>query len=192
MKWVVLAIVVFVIVSTAIELRYRKTGPGHLPAEEARRRATAARLQEAGWEKLPVATRRPVEKPPAGEAAVNRGALGLGLGLDACFAERPPLLASIDRVSAPAAVDRGADYTAYFTASVRDQQYQLDDVVLLHRGRELVLVPRVEHLPGRELLSRWPDASYCASFPTASLAPGRYEVRLVASGPAAVWTLNVR
>jgi hypothetical protein len=193
MKWVVAAIAVFIAGYTLINLYYRKPGSGHRPYEEAGRRFTAAKLQQAGWERLPVETRRPVEKAPAGDAAaVTRGALGLGLDLGACFAEPPPLLASIDRVAAPAAVARGADYTAYFTGRVPDQQLQLAEIQLYRHDHELVLVPNVEHLPGQQLLSRWPDADYCASFSTQGLPPGRYEVRVVARGPAAVWSLIVK
>jgi len=193
MAWVVAAIAVFVVGYTLINLFYRKPGGGHRPYEENARKVTAARLQQAGWERLPVDTRRPVEKPPAeGSAPVTRGGLGLGLDLDPCFTERPTLLASIDQVTAPATVARGADYAAYFTGSVPDLQFQLGDMQLFRHGEELVLVPNLEHLPGPQLLSRWRDANYCARFSTQTLAPGRYRVRVVASGPAAVWTLTVK
>jgi hypothetical protein len=193
MKWVVLAIVLFIAGSTLVNLYFRKPGRGHQPYEEARRRVTAARLQKAGWERLPVDTRRPAEPPPpGGNASVSRGALGLGLDLEACFTERPPLLASIDRVSAPVAVARGADYAAYFTASLSDQRMQLGEIQLFRSGNDLVLVPRVEPLPGPRLLSRWRDTTYCTSFPTQALPPGRYRVRVVANGPAAVWSLTVK
>ncbi len=193
MKWVGAVIVAFVALYTAVNLFYRKPGRGHEPAAEARARVTAARLKEAGWEKLPIETRRPVEKPAVETpAAFSRGALGFGLDLDSCFVEKPTLLASIDQVTAPSAVARGEPCTIYFTASIRDLQWQLADVRLLRRGHELVLIPTAEHLPGKQLNSRWNDARYCASFSTQSLPPGRYEVRLLASGPAAKWTLMVR
>jgi hypothetical protein len=193
MKWVVVAIAAFIALYTAVNLFYRKPGRGHEPAAEARARATAARLQSAGWQTLPVETRRPIEKPAVETpAAFSRGALGFGLDLDLCFVEKPPLLASIDQVTAPSAVTRGEPCTIYFTASIRDLQWQLAEVRLLRRDNELVLIPTAEHLPGKQLYSRWSDAHYCASFSTQSLPPGRYEVRLIASGPAARWTLTVR
>ena len=51
---------------------------------------------------------------------------------------------------------------------------------------------RRPRLPGQRLLSRWADANYDVTFPTSALAPGRYEVRLVARGAAAQWTLVVK
>jgi hypothetical protein len=193
MKWVVLVIGVFIVGYTLVNLFYRKPGPGHLPYEESRHRVTAARLQQGGWERLPVEARRPVEKPSAADpAAISRGSFGLGLELDACFADRPLLLASIDNVAAPATVARGADYTAAFTASLPDQQLQVGEMQLFRHGDELVVVPNLEHLPGPQLLSRWRDANYSVSFSTQDLAPGRYKVRVVANGPAAEWTLTVK
>lgn len=193
MKWVALAVVLFVAGYTVVNLFYRKPGRSHRPYEDMANRFTTAKLLEAGWQKIPLDSRRPVEKPgPALDATIQRGAAGLGADLDACFAEKPSLLASIDRVTAPAEIARGAPYTAYFTASVADLKLQLGSIELYHRGREIVLVPSSERLPGKNLLSRWNDANYSVTFPTQALAPGRYTVRLVARGPAAQWTLDVR
>jgi hypothetical protein len=192
MKWVVLSIVVFIVLYTAVNILYRKPAPPHRPYEEMVNRTITARLQAAGWQRLPVTLRRPADKPPAGEARITRGARGLGTTLDACFVETPHLLASIDQVSAPATVAHGADYTAYFTGSVPDQQLQLGEVVVYRHGSEIVFLPTTEHLPGSRLLSRWADAGYGADIPTGALPPGRYQVRIVARGAAAEWTLEVR
>jgi hypothetical protein len=193
MKWVGLAIAVFIAGYTAVNLFFRKPGREHRPYEDMANRFTAAKLREAGWLKLPLDARRPVEKSGAdAAAAIQRGPSGLGADLESCFAEKPALLASIDRVAAPAEVARGASYSAYFTASVADLTLQLAGIELYHRGREIVLVPSSERLPGKKLLSRWNDANYSVTFPTQAFPPGRYTVRLVSHGPAAQWTLTVR
>ncbi|MFI5381657.1 MAG: hypothetical protein ACHRHE_20355, partial [Tepidisphaerales bacterium] len=185
-------IVVFIVLYTVVNIYYRKPAPPHRPYEEMVNRTTTARLLAGGWRRLPVDLRRPAEKPAAGEAAITRGAAGIGPGLGDCFVEKPPLLASIDRVAAPREVAGGEACTVYFTASVPDQQLQLGDVVLYQHGNEIVLIPTSEHLPGTRLLSRWADANYGVSFPTSALPPGRYQVRLIARGAAAQWTLTVR
>ncbi|MBI2515366.1 MAG: hypothetical protein HYV95_00465 [Opitutae bacterium] len=193
MKWVVLAVAAFIVGYTVVNLYFRKPGRANRPYEDMANRFTTAKLREAGWQKIPIDSRRPVEKPgPTLAATIQRGANGLGPDLDACFAEKPALLASIDRVTAPTDVTRGESYTAYFTASVPDLQYQLGNIELYRRGQEIVLVPSSEHLPGKNLLSRWDDANYSVSFSTQALPPGRYTVRLVARGPAAQWTVTVR
>ncbi len=192
MKWVVLAIVVFIVVYTFVELRYRKTAKPHEPAAEMHEREAAARLQQAGWVKLPVEVRRPVEPAPMSLAAIKHAGGGLGADLDSCFPEKPRLFKSIDEVSSPAFVRHGTDCVVYFTASMSDIIFQLGEVNLFQRGQDLMLVPTLDHLPGKSLFSRWDDARYAASFSTGTLPPGRYQVHLLASGRAAMWEIDVR
>ena len=194
MKWIVVAITIFVVGCTLGNIYFRKPGRGFRPYEDMNNRATTARLLAAGWQKMPVDTRRPVEKPTAEDipAAVTRDIAGLGPDLEAKFAEKPRLLASIDRVVSPASVAHGSDYAAYFTASLPDLKTQAGDLTLYRKGNELVFIPTTEPLPGRELMSRWNDSTYWVSFPTANLPPGRYQVRIVAKGPAATWSFTVR
>jgi len=192
MKWVVLAIAIFIVGYTVINVLYRKPGKGHEPAAEMKQRVTAARLKEAGWVKLPVSTRRPAEKLAGDEAPISRGVFGLGLDFNTNLVDKPGLLRSIDEVSAPASAAAGADYTACFTGSLSDLKYQLGDIELYRRGYELVLLPVTEHLPGKELYSRWNDGNYCVTFSTQSLPPGTYQVSLFAQGPAAKWSFSLK
>ncbi|MBI2812894.1 MAG: hypothetical protein HYX71_01260 [Opitutae bacterium] len=194
MKWIVAAIVLFVAGYTVVNLCFRKSGRPYRPYQDAQDRATTARLLAAGWQKLPVDARRPAEKPASDDtpAAITRAAVGLGPDLATKFAETPRLLASIDKVVAPEAVAHGADYTAYFTATLTTQKAQVGDLALYRRGTELVLIPTTEALPGKELMSRWSDSTYCVNFSTASLPPGRYQARLVAKGPAAAWSFTIK
>ncbi|SDS62447.1 hypothetical protein [Opitutus sp. GAS368] len=194
MKWVAVAIVVFVVGYTVVNFYFRKPGRAYRPYQDAQDRATTARLLAAGWQKMPVDARRPVEKPAADDtpAAVTRAALGLGPDLTANFAEQPKLLTTIDRVVAPASVAHGADYNAYFTASISSQKAQVGDLALYRKGTELVLIPSTEPLPGKDLMSRWSDSTYCVNFSTANLPPGRYQVRIVAQGPALAWSFTVK
>jgi hypothetical protein len=194
MKWIVLAIAVFIAGYTVVNIKFRKPGPAFRPYQDMNDRATTARLLAAGWQKMPVDTRRPVEKPAADDtpAAVTRDAAGLGADLESKFAERPKLLATIDRVVSPGSVTHGSDYSAYFTASLPELKAQVGEVTLYRKGNELVLVPSTEPLPGKELMSRWNDSTYWLSFSTANLPPGRYQMRIVAQGPAAAWSFTVK
>lgn len=193
MKWIVAAIVVFIAGYTFVNVYYRKPGPAFRPYEDMNKRATTARLLQAGWQKLPVEVTRPLAKPTATLAATaSRAGQGLGTDLEAAFAERPSLFSSVDRVTAPESITRGQPYAVHFAATLQDQRLQLGRVEALLRGQEIVLVPALERLPGSNLLSRWKDADYCALVPTDRLAPGRYTVRLAAQGPALQWTVIVR
>lgn len=194
MKWIVLVIVVFIAGYTAVNLWFRKPGQAYRPYQDAQDRATTARLLAAGWHKLPVETRRPVEKPAPDEtpAAITRDWPGLGSDLADKFAEKPRLLATIDRVTAPTHVARGGEYSIYFTASLADLKAQVGELSLYHHGNALVLIPTLEKLPGKQLMSRWNDSTYTVSFSTATLPPGRYSARIVAQGPAAAWSFTVQ
>jgi len=193
MKWIVAAIVLFVVGYTAVNFWFRKPGKAYRPYQDAQDRATVARLLAAGWHKIPVDTRRPVEKPATDDAAaITRDFPGLGSDLTDKFAEPPKLLATIDRVVAPVTVAAGADYSLYFTASLTDLKAQAGELSLYRHGNELVLIPTVENLPGPGLMSRWNDSTYSATFSTAQLPPGRYTARIVARGPAATWSFTVK
>lgn len=194
MKWIVVAIVVFAAGYTAVNFYFRKPGKAYRPYQDAQDRATTARLLAAGWHKLPVDSRRPVEKPAVDDtpAAITRAAVGLGPDLMPNFAEQPKLVDTIDRVVAPSGVAHGSDYSAYFTASVTSQKAQVGDLTLYRKGNDLVLIPSTEPLPGKALMNRWSDSTYCVNFSTTQLPPGRYSVRLVAKGPAAAWSFTVR
>lgn len=193
MKWVVLAIVVFVAGYTLVNIYFRKPGRAFRPYEDMNKRATTARLLAGGWQKLPVEISRPVDKPRLGlTATTTRAAAGIGADLEAAFAEKPVLLATIERVTAPSHVDRGTAYAVHFSATLGDQHLQVGRIEALLRGQEIMLIPALERLPGNSLLSRWKDADYQASFPTERLAPGRYTVRLAAKGPAVAWTVDVQ
>ena len=194
MKWIVLAIAVFVVGYTVVNFYFRKPGKAYRPYQDAQDRATIARLLAAGWQKMPVDTRRPVEKPASDDtpAPVTRDWPGLGSDLADKFAEKPKLLATIDKVTAPATITHGEDYSFYFTASLADLKAQVGELTLYRHGNELVLIPTIENLPGKELMSRWNDSTYTATFSTANLPPGRYSARIVAQGPAATWSFTVR
>ncbi len=194
MKWIVVTIVVFVAGYTLVNVYFRKPGRAFRPAEDMNNRATTARLLAAGWQKLAVEVRRPAEKPEIEDApaAVTRDAPGLGADLESKFVAKPRLLASIDRVFSPSVVAHGGDYPVYFIASLGSLKEQVGELALYHKGHELVLIPSTEPLPGRELKSRWNDSTYWVGFPTAKLPPGRYEMRIVAKGPAAAWSFTVK
>lgn len=193
MKWIVAAIVVFAIGYTVVNFYFRKPGQAYRPYQDANDRATTARLLAAGWHKVPLDTRRPVEKPGTdAPATISHGAIGLGLDFAPNFAEQPKLVASIDRVTAPASVSAGADYSFFFTASLTDQHNQFGEITLYQRGNELVFVPEIEKLPGQQLMTRWNDSTHAVTIATSALPPGRYSARIVARGPAATWSFTVK
>lgn len=194
MKWVVLVIVISVGLYTFLTLRYRKPGPAHKPYQEAQDRALSARLQEAGWSRVPVTLRRPAESPAGAStpAAVTRDQPGLGPDLAKILPAPAYQLASADRVVAPAEIAHGAEYTATFTGNLVDLHQHVAGMTLYRRGETIVLIPDLERIGEPGLLSRWNDGQYELAFPTHALAPGRYRVRLCVRGAAPTWSFTVR
>lgn len=179
---------------TLVNLYFRKPGRAYRPYQDAQDRATIARLVAAGWQKIAVDLRRPAEKAFAATApaTISRDYIGVGSDLDEKFAEKPKLLATIDKVVSPSTVDHDKDYSLYFTGSLTDLKAQVGELTLYRKGNVLVLIPSIEPLPGSELMSRWNDSTYWVNFSTSNLPPGRYEMRIVANGPAAVWNFTIR
>ena len=194
MKWVVLVIAVAIGLYTFLTLRYRKPGPSHRPYEEAQERVLAARLQEAGWSRVPVTLRRPAESAAGTTvpAAVTRHQPGLGPELAAIMPAPRDQLASADRIVAPAEIARGTEYTATFTGNLADLHHHVAGMTLYRLGETIVLIPNLERIGEPGLLSRWNDGQYELAFPTHALPPGRYRVRLCVRGAAPTWSFTVR
>lgn len=194
MKWVVAVIVVCLALYTFFTLKYRKDSEPYRPYEDGVQRTTTARLLAGGWSRIPVTLDRPVDQssPAATPAAVTRADAGLGAELDAAFVEKPKMLTSVGKVVAPTEVRQGEDYSARFRGKLPDLHGQIGAVLLYQRGSTLVLIPVLESLPDKGLLSRWEESSYQLRFSTQSLPPGRYQVNLRALGPAAGWSFTVR
>ena len=58
MKWIVLAIVLFLVPYTFITLHFRKPGPGYLPYQDSKQRATLAKV---GYQRITLSVDRPAD-----------------------------------------------------------------------------------------------------------------------------------
>jgi hypothetical protein len=194
MKWVVAAIGAFVVLYTVVTLAFRKPGRAFEPHEDLKQRTTFARLQAAGWRRIPVSIYRPAEPAPriAGPpATVTARNASLPAELAAAFGEASRLPVAIRGLSAPVEATRGDDYSAFFQCDFGGITALLGDVSLYRKGSVLVLIPTTEPLPGR-LNARSTEGVYGLSFPTQSLAPGRYTALLMAQGTTARWEFQVK
>src|ERR1022692_2308833 len=68
MRWIVLAIVLFVPVYTWLTLHYRRPGPAFRPYQDMRDRADVVRLLKAGYKGVAIDARRPGSRQPASGA----------------------------------------------------------------------------------------------------------------------------
>jgi hypothetical protein len=196
MRWVVLAIVVFILGYTFLRLHYGKRGKPFEPYHDLGEQATMTRLLELGYRRIPVELERPADPlPPAwlapAAAEVINALGGLPAELEAALAVKPGLPASINGVTAPREVAAPGVYTLQFTCVQPDYRTQIRGAFLYHRDRQLFLLPDFEKMAGR-LLARSKESVVLVSFATHSLLPGRYTIALCGDRTSMSWEFTVK
>jgi hypothetical protein len=191
MKWIVLAIVLFIPLYTYLTLHFRRPGPAFRPYQDMRDRADVIRLLKAGYQRVAIEARRPADALPGAGAPTLPAPGGLPAELRRTLIESPLLPMEIDSVSAPTSAVSGIDYQIGLTYTLPDNKRQLSGAHLYEREGELVIIADFERLDGT-LLTRSRDGSALLTVPPGSLRPGTYRVLLVGERASRSWTLNVR
>ena len=191
MKWIVLAIALFIPLYTWLTLHYRRPGPAFRPYQDMRDRADVIRLLKAGYRRVAVDAVRPAEAVPETGLATSPAPGGLPEELSKTLIESPLLPLQIESVSAAPTAVSGIDYEIGLTYTLPDNKRQLSGAHLYERVGELVIVPDFERLGG-ELLARTREGYALLTLPPGSLKPGTYRVTLVGERASKSWTLRVR
>jgi hypothetical protein len=192
MKWIVIAILLFIPTYTYLTLRFRRSGPAYEPYAEARDRATVGRLLAAGYRCLTLAATRPTEAlhlPVPAPIEAAPGGLPADLAVALVAAPRPPV--SVTHVTAAREASATLPYIVDFTARLPDEKEELLDAQIYVRKDGIVLVPNFERVAGG-LLVRSPETEVRLTVPAGVLAPGRYVVTLVATRESRTWALSVK
>lgn len=189
MKWVVLAIVAFIVPYTYLTLHFRKPGPGYLPYEDARQRAV---LAKAGYARISLRPQWPSDPPAlAFDVAIHSAPGGLPEDLRQSLAIEPPLLASrIDAVEAGSSLGPTEPYRIRFAATLPDNREVLADAKLYYRPGFIYIVPNCERLTG-DLQARARSAVTVLEVQPGSIPAGTYRATLVGAQSAKAWTLQV-
>jgi hypothetical protein len=192
MKWIVLAILLAVVPYTVLTLRYRKPGPAFAPYEDMKNRANVARLLAAGYQRIPLAARRPADGAPTpGGARVTTAAGGLPADLRSTLVEAVLLPADIVSLTAAPVANTLQDYPVLLTCTLPDDSHQLGGADLYVRGEHLVLAPTFEPVAG-SLQTRSRQSAVLLTIPAGALKPGHYQATLVAEKSSRSWPLEVR
>jgi hypothetical protein len=190
MRWIVLAIVVFIPIYTYLTLHFRRPGPAFAPYGDMRDRADVIRLLKAGYQRVAIDASRPAESPPE-SGATSPAPGGLPSELKATLVESPLLPLGIDSASAAPTAVSGIDYPIALTYTIADNKRQLSGAHLYEREGEIVIVADFERLGGG-LMARTRDGTALLDVPPGSLKPGTYHVTLVGEQSSRSWTLRVR
>jgi hypothetical protein len=189
MRWIALAIVVYIAGYTVVTLRFRKPGPEFQPYAQALERAA---LAKAGFQHIPAKAERPADprfgSPPPG-LAVAPG--GLPQPLLAALPGHTPLPREIGRISAAPEANRYLSYTVQFACVLPDNRRELGGAEIFLRGGDLYIVPDLERLPGA-LLTRTRENVLVLTVPAGAIPAGRYRAVLVGQEESRSWNLDVR
>ncbi len=198
MKWVILAIAVFVLGYTWVMVKYRKPTPAFRPYQDSVNQATVTRLLASGFQRQALAVERPADL--ARTQVLGQGATaamplrapgGLSKELDYALVEKPLLAENFDKVTAAAAARRDEDYRMLVNANLLDNQRLITSAMLFRREGELTILPVFEPLGGK-LETRWKDTSFLITIPAGTLPPGNYEALLVGAKDSRKWSFTVR
>ncbi len=202
MKWVVLFIVVALPLYTLVTIRYRKpSGQSHLPYQEARERAGAARVEAAGYTRVEATAIRPADAAGARAGldmpfAVSHDVLGgLPGELEESFARfteiAPKLPDAFGEVAAPAVLTPPYPYQILYTCRLPSQSELLGDIRVYIKGGRIAIITDHDPIPAG-LLARSRDATVLLSIDAAAFVAGRaYEITLVGAQASKRWTLSV-
>ena len=196
LRWVGIAIVVFIVAYTFLRLYFGKPGKPFEPYRDLGERAGIQHLTAMGYERIPVDLERPAEIMPAtgfspaiGE--VDNASGGLPADLDASLAAKPSLPATITGVTAPREIAAPGTYAVQFTCAQPDYRTQVDDALIFRRESQLFLLPDFRK-PGGQLLVRSKESVVVARFSTRGLPPGRYTVTLCGRSNSKTWQFVVK
>jgi hypothetical protein len=192
MKWIVIAILLFVPIYTYLTLHFRRSGPVYEPYAEARDRAMVERLLAAGYHRVTIAATRPTETLRLSARAPIQGApAGLPADLATALTAAPLPPTRATHIIAARETNAGQPYIVDFTATLPDEKEELLDAQIYVREGRLVLVPNFERVPGG-LLVRSPEMEVRLTVPAGVLLPGHYRVTLVATHESQTWALSVK
>jgi len=191
MKWIVLAILLFIPAYTYLTLHFRRPGPAFQPYQDMRDRADVIRLLKAGYHRVAIDASRPADLalPPGASTMPCPG--GLPEELKKTLVESPLLPMEVNTVSAAPTATSGIDYPIGISYTLPDNKRQLSGAHLYEREGEIVIVADFERLDGG-LMSRTREGTALLLVPPGSLRPGTYRVILVGERASKQWSLTVR
>jgi hypothetical protein len=188
MRWIALAILLFVALYTYLNLHYRKPGPAYEPYQDSRQRAD---LERAGYRRITARIDRPADPKPVSDAAsVLSAAGGLPADLLATFPVRPVLPDEIGSVGAAPTVEAMETYRIQFSCTQSDNRRDIVGAHLYLKGGDIIALADSELLPGG-LIARTRATVIRISVPPGMIPAGTYRVTLAGAQAAKTWTLQV-
>ena len=192
MKWIILAMILFVVPYTYLTLHFRKPGPSYEPYRDAREKTLIARsgFRRVSLSAVQADSAREIER--AGPSAlVSSSPGGLPGELRAAVITPPFLPAAIGQVSAPPSLDSERPYAIRFACTTSSLQQALSGARLYIRGADAYLLTDFVHLPAG-LSARTDGKTVAIEIPPSTFDPGKLRLTLVGQNGSRSWDLQVR
>ncbi|MCF7689047.1 MAG: hypothetical protein K9N01_12185 [Cephaloticoccus sp.] len=191
MKWIVLAIILFMGAYTYLTLHFRKANRSFEPYNDIKNRGQTHNLLTAGYQRVTLSAELPTnELPLESSARISAAGGGLPGDLVTSLFDQPRLPDSYQGVQAPAQISGLLPFRIIFDCAVADNHQQFGAAYLYIRGNTIVLAPEFEKLDG-ELLSRNRTSHVQLTIPGGAIKPGQYEVLLAGRTASRTWTMQV-
>jgi hypothetical protein len=197
LRWIVVAILVFIVPYTVITLKYRKPGRAFEPYADMKEQANVNRLLEAGYRRLNLTAERPAVPYPAAtltggkSAKTTPGSGGLPSPLSKTLVEAPRLPGGYRDLVAPAQINQLLPAKIQFVCKLDSDQEQLGGAEVFLRDTSVIIVPAFETISGG-LHSRSRESVVLLTLPAGLLPPGPHAVTLVGARESLSWTMEVR
>ena len=186
MKWIVLAILSFVVLYTYLNLHFRKPGPAYQPYQDSRQRAA---LEKVGYQRVTCRVDRPSDPAAFTDTALPAPG-GLPADLLTTFPTPPLMPAEIGTVGAAPSLEAMATYQIQFSCTQSDNLREVVGAHLFFKGGEMFVLPDSETLPAG-LIARTRAAVIRIRVPPGGIPVGSYHVTLVGEQASKAWTLQV-
>lgn len=191
MKWIVIAIVLFVGIYSYLTLKYRKPNHSYEPYNDIKQRGQTHNLLTAGYQRIPLQVDQPTNPHPLSATAVDETRPGgLPLKLSESLFDQPALADSYAQVKASAQGNALLPYTIMAQSLTHDEKQQVSVAYAYVQQQTIFIVPEIEKLDGK-LTTRRRDNPVRLVIPGGALRPGDYEVILVGAKSSHAWTLQV-
>ncbi len=197
MRWIVVAILLFIAPYTYVTLKFRKPNKAFEPYADMKEQANVHRLLDAGYKRVSVRAERPF--PALSPAEITRGPAaapasapgGLPEPLGKTLVEVPRLPSGYRDVLAPAEFSTLMPVRLQFTATLDTDHEQLGGAEVFVRDDGIVVVPTFEPVPG-DLTIRTRESNVLLTLPAGLLPPGMHVVTLAGARDSLRWTVLVR
>ena len=192
MRWIIIAMILFVAPYTYLTLHYRKPGPSYQPYQDAKEKTV---LAHNGYTRISLPSAQPASGmllPVQGiPASTNTSVLGITPELKKALGTAVTIPEAIDSVAAPAIFDHGKTYPFSYGCSTSDLHHALAGTRLYVKDKSVYFITDFEALVGG-LSSRDTHTVIALELPSGALEAGSYTFTVVGKNQSRSWHVLVK